>query len=112
MRAIIFAVIVNVIIFIANVVYMNRISKEVYLNLERFAKFKCLSDEFEKYNIKNSKYWAGISMYVYFAIPAVNVVTLFISCFDYDNMVRDIQKTTVNEFMNEIESGKDIINVK
>ena len=46
MRAIIFAVIVNVIIFIANVVYMNRITKEVYLNLERFAKLNWLSDEF------------------------------------------------------------------
>lgn len=88
---------------------MNRITKEIYLNLERFAKFKCLSDEFERYNIKNSKYWAywaGVSMYVYFAIPAINVVTLFISCFDYDNMVKDIQKTTVNEFMAWVENNK------
>lgn len=67
MRVIIFAVIVNVIIFIANVVYMNRISKEVYLNLEMFAKFKCLSDEFERYNIKNSKYWVGNNKYEFMA---------------------------------------------
>jgi hypothetical protein len=106
MRVIIFAAIVNVIIFVANLVCMNCISKEVYLNLKRFAKFKCLSNEFERYNIKNSKYWAGISMYVYFAIPAINVVTLFISCFDYDNMVKDIQKTTVNEFMAWVENNK------
>ena len=106
MRVIIFAVIVNVIIFIANIVYMNRIAKEVYLNLERFAKFKYLSHEFERYNIKNSKYWAGVSMYVYFAIPVINVITLFISCFDYDNMVKDIQKTTINEFMAWVENNK------
>ena len=61
---------------------------------------------FKKYNIKNSKYWTGVSMYVYFAIPAINVVTLFISCFDYDNMVKDIQKTTVNEFMAWVENNK------
>lgn len=106
MRAIISVAIVNVIIFIANIVYMNRIAKEVYLNLKRFAKFKCLSNEFERYNIKNSKYWAGVSMYVYFAIPAINVVTLFISCFDYDNIVKDIQKTTVNEFTAWVENNK------
>lgn len=106
MRVIIFAVIVNVIIFIANIVYMNRITKEVYLNLERFAKFKYLSHEFERYNIKNSKYWAGVSMYVYFAIPVINVITLFISCFDYDNMVKDIQKTTIKEFMAWVENNK------
>ena len=45
-------------------------------------------------------------MYVNFAIPAINVVTLFISCFDYDNMVKDIQKTTVNEFMAWVENNK------
>lgn len=106
MRAIIFAVIVNVIIFIANIVYMNRITKEVYLNLERFAKFKCLSDEFKKYNTPKNKYLSKSPLYFIFAIPVINVITLFISCFDYDNMVKDVQKTTVDEFMVWIENRK------
>ena len=106
MRVIIFAVIVNVIIFIANIVYMNRITKEVYLNLERFAKFKCLSDEFKKYNTPKNKYLSQIPLYFIFAIPVINVITLFISCFDYDNMVKDVQKTTVDEFIAWIENNK------
>lgn len=106
MRVIIFAVIVNTIIFIANVVYMNRITKEVYLNLERFAKFKCLSDEFKKYNTPKNKYLSKFPLYFIFAIPVINVITLFISCFDYDNMVKDVQKTTVDEFMAWIEDRK------
>ena len=106
MRAIIFAVIVNVIIFIANIVYMNRITKEVYLNLKRFAKFKCLSDEIKKYNTPKNKYLSKFPLYFIFAIPVINVITLFISCFDYDNMVKDIQKTTVDEFMAWIEVRK------
>lgn len=106
MRVIIFAVIVNVIIFIANIVYMNRITKEVYLNLERFAKFKCLSDEFKKYNTPKNKYLSKFPLYFIFAIPAINVIALFISCFNYDNMVKDVQKTTVDEFMVWIENNK------
>lgn len=106
MRVIIFAVIVNVIIFIANIVYMNRITKEVYLNLERFAKFKCLSDEFKKYNTPKNKYLSKFPLYFIFAISVINVITLFISCFDYDNMVKDIQKTTINEFMAWVENNK------
>ena len=106
MRAIIFAVIVNVIISIANIVYMNRITKEVYLDLERFAKFKCLSDEFERYNTPKDKYLSKFPLYFIFAIPVINVIILFISCFDYDNMVKDVQKTTVDEFMAWIENNK------
>lgn len=106
MRVIISAVIVNVIIFIANIVYMNRITKEVYLNLERFAKFKCLSNEFKKYNTPKNKYLSKFPLYFIFAIPVMNVITLFISCFDYDNMVKDVQITTVDEFMAWIENNK------
>lgn len=85
---------------------MNRITKEVYLNLERFAKFKCLSDEFKKYNAPKNKYLSKFPLYFIFAIPVINVITLFISCFDYDNMVKDVQKTTVDEFMAWIENRK------
>lgn len=106
MRVIIFAVTVNVIIFIANIVYMNRITKEVYLNLERFAKFKCLSDEFERYNTPKNKYLSKFPLYFIFAIPVINVITLFISCFDYYDMVKDVQKTTVDEFMVWVENRK------
>lgn len=106
MRVIIFAVTVNVIIFIANIVYMNRITKEVYLNLERFAKFKCLSNEFKKYNTPKNKYLSKIPLYFIFAIPVINIITLFISCFDYDEMVKDVQKTTVDEFMAWFENRK------
>lgn len=106
MRVIIFAVIVNVIIFIANIVYMNHITKEVYLNLERFAKFKCLSDEFKKYNTPKNKYLSKFPLYFIFAIPVINVITLFISCFDYDNMVKDVQKATADEFMAWTENRK------
>ena len=106
MRVIIFAVIVNVIIFIANIVYMNRITKEVYLSLERFAKFKCLSDEFKKYNTPKNKYLSKFPLYFIFAIPVINVITLFISRFDYDNMVKDVQKATIDEFMAWVENRK------
>ena len=106
MRVIIFAVIVNVIIFIANIIYMNRITKEVYLNLERFAKFKCLSDEFKKYNTPKNKYLGKFPLYFIFAIPVINVITLFISRFDYDNMVKDVQKATIDEFMAWVENRK------
>ncbi len=106
MRGIIFAVTVNVLIFIANVIYMNRITKEVYLNLERFAKFKCLSNEFKKYNTPKHKYLSKFPLYFIFAIPVLNVITLFISCADYDNMVKDVQKTTVDEFMVWVEDNK------
>lgn len=106
MRAIIFAVIVNVIISIANIVYMNRITKEVYLDLERFAKFKCLFEEFEKYNISKSKRFGEFFVYIIFVIPIVNIITFFISYFDYDNMVKDVQKTTIDEFMTWIENRK------
>lgn len=112
MRVIIFAVIVNVIIFISNIVYMNRITKEVYLNLERFAKFKCLTKEFEEYDTLNSKYCGGFFTYLMFAVPVINVITLFISCFDYDNMVSEIQETANDKFMNWVESRKGEINAK
>ena len=102
----IFVAIVNVIIFIANIVYMNRITKEVYLNLERFAKFKCLSNEFKKYNTPKNKYLSKFPLYFIFTIPIINVITLFISCADYDNMVKDVQKTTVDEFMAWVEDNK------
>lgn len=106
MRVIIFAVIVNVIIFIANIVYMNRITKKVYLSLERFAKFKCLSNEFKKYNTPKNKYLSKIPLYFIFTIPVINVITLFTSCFDYDDMVKDVQKATTDEFMVWVEDRK------
>lgn len=106
MGVIMLAVIANVIIFVANLVCMNHITKEVYLSLERFAKFKCLSDEFKKYNTPKNKYLGKFPLYFIFAIPVINFITLFISCFDYDNMVKDVQKTTVDEFMAWIEDRK------
>lgn len=112
MRVIIFAVIVNVIIFIANIVYMNRITKEVYKNLKRFAKIKSLTKEFEEYDTLNSKYCGGFFTYLMFAIPVINVITLFISCFDYDNMVSEIQETANDKFMNWVESRTGEINAK
>lgn len=47
-----------------------------------------------------------------FAVPVINVITLFISCFDYDNMVSEIQETANDKFMNWVESRKGEINVK
>jgi|GEM_PF-2573354 hypothetical protein len=106
MRVMTFAIIVNAIIFVANMTYMDCISKEVYKNLKRFAKFKCLTKEFEEYDTLNSKYCGGFFTYLMFAIPVINVITLFISCADYDNIVKDIQKTTINEFMIWVENNK------
>lgn len=106
MRVIIFAVIVNVIIFIANIVYMNHITKEVYFNLERFAKFKSLTKEFEEYDTLNSKYCGGFFTYLMFAIPVINVITLGISHLDYDNMVKEIQKIAIDGFMAWIKGRK------
>lgn len=106
MRVIIFAVIVNVIIFVANVVYMNRITKDAYKKIKRFAEFKYLFEEFKKYDASKSNRFGEFFVYLIFAIPIVNIITLFISCFDYDNMVKDIQKTTVNVFMSWVENNK------
>lgn len=112
MRVITFAIIVNAIIFVANMIYMDCISKEVYKNLKRFAKFKSLTKEFEEYDTLNSKYCGGFFTYLMFAIPVINVITLFISCFDYDNMVSEIQETANDKFMNWVESRTGEINAK
>ena len=106
MRVMTFAIIVNTIIFVANMTYMDCISKEVYKNLKRFAKFKSLTKELEEYDTLNSKYCGGFFTYLMFAIPIINVITLFISCFDYDNMVSEIQQTTIDGFMNWVENNK------
>lgn len=45
----------NTLVFIANVVYMNGITKDAYKKVKRFTEFKCLFEEFEKYNISKSK---------------------------------------------------------
>jgi len=112
MKVMAFAIIVNAIIFVANMAYMDCISKEVYKNLKRFAKFKCLTKEFEEYDTLNSKYCGGFFTYLMFAVPVINVITLFISCFDYDNMVSEIQETANDKFMNWVESRKGEINAK
>lgn len=106
MRVIIFAVIVNVIIFIANVVYMNRITKDAYKKVKRFAEFKCLFEEFKKYDASKSKRFGEFFVYLIFAIPIVNIITFFISYFYYDDIVKDVQKTTVDEFMAWVENNK------
>ena len=106
MRVIIFTIIVNTLVFIANVVYMNGITKDAYKKVKRFAEFKCLFKEFEKYNISKSKRFGEFFVYIIFAIPIINIITFFISYFDYDDMVKDVQKTTVDEFMTWIENRK------
>lgn len=62
MRVIMYLLIENAVIFIINVIYMNRITKEVYHNLERFANFKGLSDEFIEFTTKPINY-CGIDTY-------------------------------------------------
>lgn len=105
MRVIIFLALINTLIFIANIIYMNRITKEVYHTLERFASFKCLTKEFKEYDVKTSEYWFNEeSLCVVFAIPLLNIVTLFVSVFNYDDMVKDISETTRNEFLNWVET--------
>lgn len=106
MRVIILAVILNTLVFIANVVFMNGITKDAYKKVKRFAEFKCLFEEFKKYDASKSKRFGEFFVYLIFAIPIVNIITFFISYFYYDDMVKDVQKTTVDEFMAWIENRK------
>lgn len=106
MEVIMLAVIANIICFIGNIIFMNGITKDAYKKVKRFAEFKCLFEEFEKYSISKSKRFGEFFVYIIFAIPIVNIITFFISYFDYDNMVKDVQKTTVDEFMAWVENNK------
>lgn len=102
MRVIILVVLINTLIFIANMIYMNRITKEVYRNLKRFASFKGLSDEFIEFTTKPINY-CGIDTYFQFVIPFVNLIALTISVKDYDKMVSTIQNEVCNDFLNWVE---------
>lgn len=102
MRAIMYLLIENTVIFIANVIYMNRITKEVYHNLERFASFKGLSDKLIEFTTNPINY-CGVDTYFQFAIPFVNLITLTISVKDYDKMVSTIQNEVCNNFLNWVD---------
>ncbi len=106
MRVIIFVAIVNVIIFVANLVCMNCIIKDVSKKVKRFVEFKCLTNEFKKYGGIKSMRFGDFFRYFIFIIPIVNIITLFISCAGYDNMVKETQQTVINEFMSWVESNK------
>ena len=98
MRVIVYLLIENTLIFIANVIYMNRITKEVYHNLERFASFKGLSNDFIEFTIKPMN-CCDIDTYFQFMIPFVNLIALIISVKDYDKMVSTIQNEVCNNFL-------------
>lgn len=102
MRVIMYLLIENAVIFIINVIYMNRITKEVYHNLERFASFKGLSDEFIEFTTKPIN-CCGIDTYFQFVIPFVNLIALTISVKDYDKMVSTIQNEVCNNFSNWVD---------
>lgn len=110
MKVIIFAVIVNVIIFVANLVCMNCITKDVSKNVKRFVEFKCLANEFKKYGGIKSMRFGDFFRYFIFIIPIVNIITLFISCAGYDNMVKETQQTVIDEFISWVGAERRINN--
>lgn len=106
------AVIANVICFIGNIIFMNGITKNAYEKVKRFAEFKCIFEEFKKYDASKSKHFGELCIYFIFAIPIVNIITFFISYFYYDDIVKEIQQVVISEFMNWNENRKNGVNVK